>query len=98
MIHEGACPRPNSPTACGRSSSPCSLRRARVFFYANEGNPRESVHVHVRAGGREAKFWLTPEIRIAYSDGFDARTQRVLVAMIEANRNLIMRKWDEFFA
>ncbi|WP_369127301.1 DUF4160 domain-containing protein [Acidibrevibacterium fodinaquatile] len=56
------------------------------------------MHVHVRAGGREAKFWLTPEIRIAYSDGFDARTQRVLVAMIEANRNLIMRKWDEFFA
>lgn len=70
----------------------------KFFFYANEGNPREAVHVHVRAGGREAKFWLTPEIRIAYSDGFDARTQRVLVAMIEANRNLIMRKWDEFFA
>ena len=70
----------------------------KFFFYANEGNPREALHVHVRDGGREAKFWLTPEIRIAYNGGFDARTQRVLMAMIAANRNLITRKWDEFFA
>ncbi len=46
----------------------------------------------------EAKFWLTPEVRIAYSEGFDARTQRALIVMIKANVNLIERKWDEFFA
>ena len=32
----------------------------RFFFYANEGNPREPVHVHVRAGGSEVKLWLEP--------------------------------------
>jgi Domain of unknown function (DUF4160) len=28
----------------------------RAFFYSNEGD--EPAHVHVRAGGQEAKFWL----------------------------------------
>jgi hypothetical protein len=28
----------------------------RAFFYSNEGD--EPAHVHVRAGGKEAKFWL----------------------------------------
>jgi len=68
------------------------------FFYANEGNPREPSHIHVRRDGMEAKFWLTPEVRIAYNEGFDARIQRALIAVIEANVNLIERKWDEFFA
>ena len=70
----------------------------KFFFYANEGNPREPAHIHVRKDGMEAKFWLTPEIRVAYNDGFNARTQRALIAMIAANVNLIKRKWDEFFA
>jgi hypothetical protein len=28
----------------------------RAFFYSNEGG--EPAHVHVRAGDKEAKFWL----------------------------------------
>jgi hypothetical protein len=70
----------------------------KFFFYANEGNPREPIHIHVRRDGMEAKFWLTPQVRIAYNEGFDARTQRALIAVIEANVNLIEREWDEFFA
>jgi hypothetical protein len=27
----------------------------RFFFYSNEGKPREPLHVHIRAGGHEAK-------------------------------------------
>jgi hypothetical protein len=30
----------------------------RFFFYSNEGNPREPVHIHARGEGGEAKFWL----------------------------------------
>lgn len=70
----------------------------KFFFYANEGDPREPVHIHARSGEMEAKFWLTPEIRIAYNDGFDARSQRRLMRIIETNRERIMRRWDEFFA
>jgi hypothetical protein len=32
------------------------VRGWRVFFYSEEGN--EPIHVHVRKGDCEAKFWL----------------------------------------
>ena len=50
----------------------------RFFFYANEGSPRELVHVHVRSGAGEAKLWLEPQVRLANSVGFDAATLREL--------------------
>ncbi len=46
----------------------------RFFFYSNEGNSRESMHIHVRSPDGEAKFWLTPTVYLADSDGFNART------------------------
>lgn len=32
----------------------------RFFFYSNEGDPREPIHVHVMKGDGEAKFWVSP--------------------------------------
>jgi len=69
----------------------------RFFFYANEGAPREPVHVHVEKGGVEAKFWLTPEVSVAYDDGFNAKTLRELAEIVEANKDRIERAWNEFF-
>jgi hypothetical protein len=65
----------------------------RFFFYSNEGNPREPIHVHVVKDGIDAKFWLLPQITIAYNDGFDARTMRELVETIEDRRSDIERAW-----
>jgi len=72
-------------------------RGFRFFFYSNEGSPRELVHVHVEKDDLEVKFWLEPEVEVAYNDGYDARTLRQLLKMVEANRDRIMRAWDEFF-
>jgi len=69
----------------------------RFFFYSNEGSPREPLHVHVEKGGAEAKFWLRPEVRVAYNDGYDARTLRRLTEIAESNRVRIERLWNEFF-
>jgi Domain of unknown function (DUF4160) len=70
----------------------------RFFFYSNEGNPREPVHVHVRGGhGSEAKFWLKPQVRLADNDGFDARTLRELATEVESNQALIEESWHEYF-
>jgi len=69
----------------------------RFFFYANEGAPREPLHVHVEKGGVEAKFWLTPEVSVAYDDGFNAKTLRELAEIVEANKDRIERAWNEFF-
>ena len=48
-------------------------RGFRFFFYANEGSPREPAHIHVEKQDMEAKFWLRPEVGLAYNDGYDAR-------------------------
>lgn len=69
----------------------------RFFFYSNEGSPREPIHVHVRAGGNEAKLWLEPQVRVADSHGFDASTLRELVEAAQANRELIERSWHGYF-
>ena len=69
----------------------------RVFFYSNEGSPREPPHVHVERAGAEAKFWLRPQIRVAYNDGFDGKTLRELLELVEANRDRIETAWSNFF-
>jgi hypothetical protein len=72
-------------------------RGFKFFFYSNEGMPREPIHVHVEKDEIEAKFWLIPEVRVAYNDGYDARTLRVLLEIVESNRDRIERAWNEFF-
>lgn len=71
----------------------------RFFFYSNEGNPREPIHVHVRSSNGEAKFWLEPQVRVrvATSYGFDAGTLRELAEVAQANRELIERAWHDHF-
>ncbi|MBD0413342.1 DUF4160 domain-containing protein [Oryzicola mucosus] len=69
----------------------------RFLFYANEGDPREPVHVHVIKDGIDAKFWLWPEIVVAYNDGFNAKTLRELTEIIESRRPEIDHAWNDFF-
>ena len=70
----------------------------RFFFYSNEGNPREAMHIHVRSADGEAKFWLTPTVYLADSDGFNAPTLRELQGVVTSNKELIERTWNEHFA
>lgn len=69
----------------------------RFFFYSNEGDPREPVHVHAMGEGGEAKFWLRPEVTVARSAGLDARRLRWLAQVVEGRRDEIERAWDEHF-
>ena len=73
-------------------------RSFRFFFYSNEGNPREDMHVHVRNSDGEAKFWLHPTVSLADGNGFDARTLRELRAIVSENREKIEKAWNEHFA
>jgi hypothetical protein len=69
----------------------------RYFFYSNEGSPREAPHIHVMGGGREAKIWLVPELSIAGSYGFNASELAAILRIVAENRDLILRKWHEYF-
>ena len=43
------------------------------------------------------EIWLNPEVRVAYNDGLDARTLRVLTEIVQTNRERIEGAWNEFF-
>ncbi len=73
-------------------------RGFRFHFYANEGDPREPIHIHVAKPGVDAKFWLYPEVELAYNKGYDAKTIRRLRDIIIARRDIIEEAWHEFFA
>jgi hypothetical protein len=73
-------------------------RGFRFYFYSNEGDPREPAHIHVRHGRDEAKFWLSPDVRVAYNDGFDARTLAELIRVAEARKAQFERAWNDYFA
>jgi hypothetical protein len=93
---------------CARQGSAVALSRAphadnlslcgfRFFFYSNEGDPREPMHVHVMKAGCEAKFWMRPAVVVAANGGFDVPTLRLLATVIEDRRALIERAWGEHF-
>lgn len=69
----------------------------RFFFYSNEGDPREPVHVHVVKDGSEAKFWLEP-VTLDRNHGFDAKTLRQLASVIQFNKTRITQAWHDHFS
>jgi hypothetical protein len=68
----------------------------RFFFFSNEGDPREPIHVHVRKDGNRAKFWLNP-VGLAKNQGFTGKELNSLVQIVETRRNEIERAWHEHF-
>ncbi len=69
----------------------------RFFFFSNEGDPTEPPHVHVRKSGDEAKFWLSPEVVVAESFGFNAAELNALTRLVRAERSRLQKAWNEYF-
>ena len=70
----------------------------RFHFFSNEGDPREPVHIHVSQAGAKAKFWLSPDVQLAYNRGYDARTIKRLQEVVEQRREELEEAWNDFFA
>jgi hypothetical protein len=70
---------------------------ARFHFYANEGSPLEPVHIHVTQAGNDAKFWLHPNVQLAYNYGFSARELTAFANVVEDRRDEIERAWHGWF-
>lgn len=69
----------------------------RFHFFADEGDPREPVHIHVRNGRDNAKFWLHPTVTLAYNRGISSHVLTQLMSVIEQRRHLIESAWHGFF-
>ena len=69
----------------------------KFFFFSNEGDPREPLHIHVRKAEAVAKFWLEPEPGISEAYGFTSHELRELLGAAMENIDLIRRYWNEHF-
>jgi hypothetical protein len=69
----------------------------RFFFYSNEGNPREPIHVHIKKGENNAKFWLKPEIILDENYGFSSKEINWIEEQVYRELKLIEDTWNEFF-
>ena len=69
----------------------------KFHFFANEGTPREPVHIHASRPGASAKLWLHPEVSIANSHGYNEREKSMIVGLATQHRKELQRAWHEFF-
>ena len=70
----------------------------RFHFFSNEGDPREAAHIHVTRLPETAKFWLRPDVDVAYNRGFTSRQLAQLSAIIHERRGEIEEAWNDHFA
>ncbi len=64
----------------------------RFFFFSEECG--EPVHVHVIREQTEAKFWVSPSVRVAVNEGFAQHELRKISRLVEANKELIEYEWN----
>ena len=69
--------------------------RYRFAFFSNED--REPAHVHVKAEGDQAKFWLEP-IELASNFGFKAHELNEIERIIRQHQTDLIEAWNEHFS
>jgi hypothetical protein len=74
-----------------------------VYFWSNENDPLEPIHVHVAEGKATAnatKIWITSTGKAILSNNLSHIPDRILhkiIRLIEANSGDIIDKWMEHF-
>lgn len=69
----------------------------RFFFYSNEGDPLEPLHIHVVKAEKVAKLWLEPDLAVAESYGMTSAELKMLCKVVDEKRDLIAEVWNEYF-
>lgn len=67
----------------------------RFYFYSNEND--ESIHIHIEKAEGNAKYWLEPELKEAYSYGFTTRQRREIRQIINNHQQQLITAWNEYF-
>ena len=69
----------------------------RGFFFSNKGSPREPIHIHVRKGEGEAKFWVSPEVALAESWQMKVSELHRAEEIVIEHRHQILDFWNRYF-
>lgn len=74
-----------------------------VYFWANENEPLEPVHVHIAEGAPVAnatKVWITKSgkcLRCNNNSHIPESVLRNIIRVIEARSGEVIEKWMDFF-
>lgn len=74
-----------------------------IYFWSNENNPLEPVHVHIAEGKASAnatKIWITSSGKALLCNNNSRIPKKILnnmIRYIEANSGIIINKWYEQF-
>lgn len=66
----------------------------RFYFFANDHEP---IHIHISKGGSEAKYNLIPKIRLIKNLGFKKSELKIIEAVTEENKEIIIEPWTDSF-
>ena len=66
----------------------------RYFFFSRE-EPR--MHVHVSSADGEAKFWLEPDVSLAWQTGPRSGRLATLEQTVEEHADEFRRRWCQHF-
>ena len=55
------------------------------------------MHVHVRSGDGEARFWLEPEVQLAKNYRYTPQQIRQIQGIVEAHRDELTAAWRKHF-
>lgn len=64
-----------------------------IFFSSDRGEP---AHIHVKRDRQIAKFWLKP-VRLDKNRGFKDHELNRVAEIIEANQDVILEAWHDYF-
>ena len=64
-----------------------------VFFFVIF-DLNEPIHVHVRNGRNEAKFWIEP-LALAWNQGYRKHELNEVERLVEEKRSLIVATWQK---
>ncbi len=66
----------------------------RFFFFSRE---ESRMHIHVNSTEGESKFWMEPDIEIAYNKGLSMKALNEAYALIKEHEDEIRKCWKEHF-
>jgi len=69
----------------------------KLFFYSNEGIPREHAHIHIRKAEAVAKVWIEPDVQLESAFGFSSSELSEIAELVLVHREQLLRSWYEYF-
>jgi len=73
---------------------PVILRRKGFAFFFVMFDLNEPVHVHVRNGRKEAKYWMQP-LALAWNRGYRPHELNEIERIIDASYTMILTAWHK---